>query len=496
VPVLPLAKDLFSYDPTLSPDGGKVAYPAYNPAASRQLPERDPKTFRRAIVNPNQLVVLDLVTLVKTIVADPQDGTLYNDLKWTPDGQRLVYLKREVDDKGIPWQRGIEVIDLTTKTTTRLVTFDAQRFALYLLLDVSPKGDHVVYGEVELATMNYLSPKRSIGTVSRLHTTPLSPSLTSSNSRPLTALAQTQNQSSGRHPIRTVSRTFTSAPQDGDGRRPTLQLETFTPKLDPPQQIALRQEDIGDVGVSMPCTSFFEPWGSPGEDGPDDVVTRQMGLPKTPPLDDPIWLDNEFVKEFNRRMGILQAESAAVGKCFDSPLYLYPQEPTRVKVKVGRPVFNSNLAYQDGWNVVALPNGTMITTAGLLDKISYDYLASLSLPKEGRVIERKDLRALLEEYATTLGLNSVESADFISHWEKTVPTTYPYIFVSHYQGKDAQEILPLAIEPKPDTLLQVVMVFKPLSFPPSLPLSPRPILPFPAREGFTAVEWSGVVIGN
>jgi hypothetical protein len=475
VPVLPLAKDLFSYDPTLSPDGGKVAYPAYNPAASRQLPERDPKTFRKAIVNPNQLVVLDLTTQTKTIVADPQDGTLYNDLKWTPDGKRLVYLKREVDDRGIPWQRGIEVVDFTTKTTTRLVTFDAQRFALYLLLDVSPKGDHVVYGEVELGTMNYLSPKRSIGTVSLLHTAPLSPFLTFSNSRPLTALAQTQNQSSGRHPIRTVSRTLTPASQDGDGRRPTLQLETFTPKLDPPQQIAVRQDvqqpveqpQVQRIGCSGWLTLADAGWAlgidAPIMDTSDPELWEKM---------------EKYAQEH--------------GKCLDSPLYLYPSSPIKVTVKVGRPVFNSNLAYQDGWEVVALPNGTMITSAGLLDKITYDYAAPISIPQEGYVVPRTQLTDLLTTYATTLGLNPRESSDFISHWEKTVPTTYPYIFVSHYQGKDAQEILPLDIEPKPDTLLQLVMVFKPLSTIYTLPS--KPILPFPPRAGFTAVEWSGVVI--
>jgi hypothetical protein len=500
VPVEELKEGTYSADPTISYDGTKIAYPSFDQGAQKKIPERDPLTFRETIVNPNQITVLDLTTRKKTVVAFPGDGFLYRDIRWTRDSQGLVFLTQTIGENNLTHYAGLDYLTLPTATSSsrlvRLVSFSPSDPELYTVVDVAPKNDVVVFGSVQPFTMTYLASRLYNGILKEVRTVPLA----ASTSLILSARAASTTPD-GIHPLRSVSRTLVSPAAQEEGA-PTLQLRTFTPKEEEPSQVAIRHTESPTRSPAPsnrpdlpPCEQFATPPYRSLQEEQNALLKRKQEILME--VEDVFALaDHQEYQQIETRLAEMEALRAGTDKCYGTPLYLYPQGPAGVgvRVKVGRPVFNSNLPYQDGWNVVALPNGTMITTAGLLDKITYDYAAPVTIPSEGYVVPRDKLTDLLTRYATTLGLTERESADFISHWEKTVPTTYPYIFVSHYQGKDAQEILPLAIEPKPDTLLQVVMVFKPLSTPPSLSPTLPPIHPFPPRTGFTAVEWSGVVI--
>jgi hypothetical protein len=468
-------------------------------------------------MNPNQLVVFDLTKRQKTVLLGSVDGSLYQGPHWA-DNERLVYQKGKVDNGRANFD-SIDVFDLKKQTVRKIVVLeDLLLDDGYRIAGVTPDGKRLVYGRIDPTTYGHLSPRR--GSVFRSVRSAPIPSTQAAN---LSAFAATGSDSELTeqleelisrggtaqtfHPIAVTRRAFPQATSEDEGNRApsTLQLRSFKPKVPTPQlgQVwhGTPSEPVGEatdgcVAALEQALNIYSSWDLPEGGIPTKEQVQQITNLATQILEarqrgesaaDQLGQLRSLLREWN-----IGDFGLGNGVCWNTPLYLYSQEPVKVTVKVGRPVFNANLPYQDGWSVFALPNGTMITSAGLLDKITYDYAAPVTIPSEGYVVPRTQLTDLLTTYATTLGLNPRESSDFISHWEKTVPTTYPYIFVSHYQGKEAQEILPLDIEPKPDTLLQVVMIFKPLSTLYTLPS--KPILPFPPRAGFTAVEWSGVVI--
>jgi hypothetical protein len=91
----------------------------------------------------------------------------------------------------------------------------------------------------------------------------------------------------------------------------------------------------------------------------------------------------------------------------------------------------------------------------------------------------------LQESLATLGLNPKEINEFIIYW---LPEMQDSKFNIHFAGEDYQQIVPLTIDPVPDTLIRVFMVWKPLRR--LWQIEPQ-FLETPQRTGFTVVEWGG-----
>ena len=66
----------------------------------------------------------------------------------------------------------------------------------------------------------------------------------------------------------------------------------------------------------------------------------------------------------------------------------------------------------------------------------------------------------------------------------------PYYFVTFLGNREMNQIAPLIINPKPDTVIRVLMDFTPLTSP--INVKEYEILT-PQRNGFTVVEWGGVL---
>jgi hypothetical protein len=86
-------------------------------------------------------------------------------------------------------------------------------------------------------------------------------------------------------------------------------------------------------------------------------------------------------------------------------------------------------------------------------------------------------------------LNKKEIADFIEFWGPKMNSA-PYYFVSFLGNREMNYIAPLEITPKPDTIIRVLMDFSPLQQPISVNAYS---LPHFERNGFTVVEWGGVI---
>lgn len=177
----------------------------------------------------------------------------------------------------------------------------------------------------------------------------------------------------------------------------------------------------------------------------------------------------------------------------DKPLiYLYPEEEIKVEVKLG---YKDKLTttypkYKDSWNVIAKPNGDLIDieTGRSLYGLYWEGLNTVETNKKyGFVIKGEDTIEFLEEKLRILGLSEREANEFIIYWlPKLEHNKYNYIRFQTIE--EINENMPLEITPTPDTIIRVLMEYKPLD---SKIEVKEQILETPKREGFTVVEWGG-----
>ena len=173
-------------------------------------------------------------------------------------------------------------------------------------------------------------------------------------------------------------------------------------------------------------------------------------------------------------------------------LYLYPEQPTRIQVQLqfkGEVVHSYPHYPQQGWQVLAQPDGT------LLDEQSgktYPYLFWEGRSgyryelKEGFVVEGSGSADFLDQTLAHLGLNRKEATDFITYWLPGLERS-PYNLI-HFSTEAYATQAPLHIQPAPETLIRVFMVYQPLAAPIDWP---QQQLPKARRQGYTVVEWGG-----
>ncbi len=182
------------------------------------------------------------------------------------------------------------------------------------------------------------------------------------------------------------------------------------------------------------------------------------------------------------------------GKCNQSPLYLYGQTGQNVHVQILTTVYNDNPVYKGGYDVTLGENGRMQIGGSNYQAITYDYqpnLRKITPPTRGVVANRSEIEKVLRSYAKKLGLNEKETNDLVNAGK--TKTSSPYVFISFFDQKVSEQILPLSFKPRPDNYLNVVFYFKQLDEAPNYSLQP-PVFPAPVkRTGFTAIEVSEIV---
>ncbi len=172
-------------------------------------------------------------------------------------------------------------------------------------------------------------------------------------------------------------------------------------------------------------------------------------------------------------------------------IYLYPTEVTDITVKLN---FNGELfvsypAYDDGWDVTAYPDGTIINKA---DSQEYSYLFWEGYSdfeydfSTGFVVKGEDTEAFLREKLKFMGLLPHEYNEFIVYW-LPVMIGNPYNLIS-FQQEAYTDNATLKISPTPDSIQRIFMVFKPLDE--KIEIAEQELEPF-SREGFTVIEWGG-----
>ncbi len=176
-------------------------------------------------------------------------------------------------------------------------------------------------------------------------------------------------------------------------------------------------------------------------------------------------------------------------------IYLYPTTTSQVSVDLeydGEVVAEYPQRVGKGWQVEAQPDGKL-KIAG--SNIQYPYLFWEGKPTnsfsaefaEGYCVAKTELVAFLESQLAQRGLKDAEVTDFITYW-------YPIMSRNRFSlvrfaTDEYTSSARLSIEPKPDTLIRLFMVFKGVGQ--SIDLV-EPQVTTIQRTGFTAVEWGGI----
>jgi hypothetical protein len=235
--------------------------------------------------------------------------------------------------------------------------------------------------------------------------------------------------------------------------------------------------------------------------GNQDMVPRYYPDDKTKTLTYDQFLQTHpifFWKDsFGRTIQFINLHYIYSGGCGKPVIYLYPQQTENVSVQVTPTggMSKSDPAYNGGWNVVADSQSNIFN---LGDSKTYPYLfwegsgdSIYHMPARGFVIAKNDLGGFFDDKLAQEGLIPKESNDFKDFWmPKMLSENKPYYFVTFVDRATIDKLAPLDITPQPDTTIRVLMDYKGLD-------SPILVQGFdiktPQRQGFTAVEWGGVL---
>jgi hypothetical protein len=176
-------------------------------------------------------------------------------------------------------------------------------------------------------------------------------------------------------------------------------------------------------------------------------------------------------------------------------IYLYPETVTNVAVKLdfSGKVTHTYPKYGTGWNVEAHPDGT------IFDENGKEYYAlywegdskNIYTVNEGFVIRGEETIEFLEKALDQLGLNRKEANEFIIYWLPKLENN-PYNLI-HFSTSEYTEMAKLIIDPSPETIIRIMMVFKPLDEPIKIKEQNLDGIK-KERKGFTVVEWGGTLV--
>ena len=181
-----------------------------------------------------------------------------------------------------------------------------------------------------------------------------------------------------------------------------------------------------------------------------------------------------------------------VGEFAKPVIYLYPEEQTDVSVRVNFPLGGEFTCtypeYNDGWNVTAMPDGTLYDANG--DEYYCLYWEGKSRDvmddSKGFCVAGKDTVKFLREKLMYIGLTAREANEFIIYWLPKMQDD-PYNIITLHTDDYARSV-PLNVSPSPDTIIRVFMTYRSSDTPVDIP---EQELPHYERNGFTLVEWGG-----
>lgn len=180
----------------------------------------------------------------------------------------------------------------------------------------------------------------------------------------------------------------------------------------------------------------------------------------------------------------------------DKPvIYLYPPTDLAITATV-KPKGAFTFAYptyENGWKGIAHPDGSITINQSTYPYLFWEAKNTISLANinfnEGFIVTQEQTIAFLEEQLTKMGLNDREKTDFITYWGPRMIGNERN-FVQFLFNDACNQFADLQIDPTPEQLFRVYMIWLPLTENPSIVPTPQ-VIQTVNREQFYAIEWGG-----
>ncbi len=203
-----------------------------------------------------------------------------------------------------------------------------------------------------------------------------------------------------------------------------------------------------------------------------------------------ILVDGAYLGEYNP--SLMENTYGFVGAYAKPVIYLYPEKETEVSIQVGftdgGELTCTYPEYNDGWNVTAMPDGTLFDADGNEYYCLYwegEGKAALDMSK-GWCVSADETADFLREKLLYIGLTPREANEFIIYWLPRMQKN-PYNIIT-FHTEDYSAAVPLTVNPKPDSQIRVFMTFR--ASDEFSAIEPQE-LECCERNGFTLVEWGG-----
>ena len=273
--------------------------------------------------------------------------------------------------------------------------------------------------------------------------------------------------------------------------------------------------NIGIPGLNIihPVPGDLQPLTGNGQmTKPEDLTS--IGVPE-PNIKFPDQLESSDEAQLQAEWFLLQGRKFLIHSWWaphcKPAIYLYPPKKMLVNVKVhpsGYLIYTDPMYPENGWNVEANPDGRIVNLGSNNFMKNYDYLyfeskvpdAVIAKPQLGWVIKSGEtgewfapLNAHFADLLPKLGLNEVQTQDFIEYWKKALPNS-PYYFVGIIDQDNVDQIEGLNISPKPDSVNRVRIYFERLDQEKAVEAPVLETTTFSVSETeFKVVEWGGMV---
>ncbi|MGE5041408.1 MAG: hypothetical protein ACM3IJ_00715 [Candidatus Levyibacteriota bacterium] len=455
----------YSSQPSVSPNGNMMAFAGYS-GTDGTLVENG---FRKAMVNPNTVEVFDLSSQTRLKISTQITTALYPYVRWDKNSGALIFQAVEKQGAGVTsgfyaYQPGSgSIAKLPDNTLNFYAVLDDKNYLFGQNFPgdsgVGNLGDHYSQGINKLNVFHADTGKEDNVEL---------------NMAPIQLISVFP---SNYFPIVSEKGQLIASSKD------QLQLETFEikPTLAPKREE--RQSTVPETPstpetpyVPKPlCRTITYPQCNSllGTNYPQDKDIGDIG---DPAFSDCVWK--------------AQAQGEAKETCEDSPLYLYGAEGTKVNVFIDAAVSNPNISLTNNMlQATLLENGTFSAGGTIAESLSYDYVSrvkNLPAPEDGVMVNTNNKYTQIGRLAAKMGLNARETAELQGF---AMGISSPYLFVSFFDQKTSQDILPLYFDPQPETYRNIVFYFKPLNKMPDV-LPKYPVITPIIRTGLTAIEIS------
>lgn len=210
------------------------------------------------------------------------------------------------------------------------------------------------------------------------------------------------------------------------------------------------------------------------------------------PSDEELARAERILEQMRRNKGLGRKPGDNIG-AYKPNIYIYPEEVTEVRVTFDIPGLLEEVIpeYPGEWLVEAHPDGILIAEDG--EAYSFLFYESMTWPwlyqtDEGWFVEADKRSEQMEAVMLSYGFTEQETADFVEYW--TVKLDAGADYAMYPQLTETVDIaMPIVVEPAPDSQFRLWFAFEKDGI-----VEAAAVPEFIERDGFSAVEWGGVIL--